>query len=47
MATEPKPFGFRPTIPKIQSKRETDSPEAQLEDQLKPVGPSPPPIRFR
>lgn len=43
----PKPFGFRPTIPKVGSRREGDSPEAQLAEQLKPVGPTPPPIRFR
>jgi hypothetical protein len=44
---EQKPFGFRPTIPKVQSRLEPDSPEAELADQMKPVGPTPPPIRFR
>jgi hypothetical protein len=44
---EKKPFGFRPTIPKVQSKLDPDSPEAELADQMKPVGPTPPPIRFR
>jgi hypothetical protein len=44
---EQKPFGFRPTIPKVQARLEPDSPEAELADQMKPVGPTPPPIRFR
>jgi hypothetical protein len=44
---EQKPFGFRPTIPKVQSKSAYESPEAELADQMKPVGPTPPPIRFR
>jgi hypothetical protein len=44
---EQKPFGFRPTIPKVQSRLEPDSPEAELAEQMKPVGPTPPPIRFR
>lgn len=44
---EQKPFGFRPTIPKVQPRLEPDSPEAELADQMKPVGPTPPPIRFR
>jgi hypothetical protein len=44
---EQKPFGFRPTIPKVQSKTDAESPEAQLAEQMKPVGPTPPPIRFR
>jgi hypothetical protein len=44
---EQKPFGFRPTIPKVQARHEPDSPEAELADQMKPVGPTPPPIRFR
>jgi hypothetical protein len=44
---EQKPFGFRPTIPKVQGRLEPDSPEAELADQMKPVGPTPPPIRFR
>jgi hypothetical protein len=44
---EQKPFGFRPTIPKVQSKADAESPEAQLAEQMKPVGPTPPPIRFR
>lgn len=42
-----KPFGFRPTIPKVHSKKDVDSPEAALAEQMKPVGPTPPPIRFR
>jgi hypothetical protein len=45
--TEQKPFGFRPTIPKVQGRLEPDSPEAELAEQMKPVGPTPPPIRFR
>jgi hypothetical protein len=44
---ERKPFGFRPTIPKVQSKKDAESPESQLAEQMKPVGPTPPPIRFR
>ena len=44
---EQKPFGFRPTIPKVQPRLEPDSPEAELAEQMKPVGPTPPPIRFR
>jgi hypothetical protein len=44
---EQKPFGFRPTIPKVPSKSAYESPEAELADQMKPVGPTPPPIRFR
>jgi hypothetical protein len=47
MLPEQKPFGFRPTIPKVQSRLEPDSPEAELAEQMKPVGPTPPPIRFR
>ncbi len=44
---EQKPFGFRPTIPKVQPRLDPDSPEAELAEQMKPVGPTPPPIRFR
>jgi hypothetical protein len=44
---EQKPFGFRPSIPKVQAKVDAESPEAQLAEQMKPVGPTPPPIRFR
>jgi hypothetical protein len=44
---EQKPFGFRPTIPKVQARLDPDSPEAELAEQMKPVGPTPPPIRFR
>ena len=47
LTPEKKPFGFRPTIPKVQSRLDPDSPEAELADQMKPVGPTPPPIRFR
>jgi hypothetical protein len=46
-APEQKPFGFRPTIPKVQPRLEPNSPEAELADLMKPVGPTPPPIRFR
>jgi hypothetical protein len=47
LPAEQRPFGFRPTIPKVQSRVEPNSPEAELADQMKPVGPTPPPIRFR
>lgn len=46
-APEQKPFGFRPTIPKVQPRIDPNSPEAELADLMKPVGPTPPPIRFR
>ena len=46
-APEHKPFGFRPTIPKVQPRLEPNSPEAELAEQMKPIGPTPPPIRFR
>lgn len=42
-----KPFGFRGTIPKVRSRAEALSPEEELAEQMKPVGPTPPPIRFQ
>lgn len=47
-APEPdfKPGGFRATIPKAASFNAQLSPEEELAEQMKPVGPTPPPIRF-
>jgi hypothetical protein len=47
LTPEQKPFGFRPTIPKVQPRVDPNSPEAELAEMMKPVGPTPPPIRFR
>jgi len=41
-----KPGGFRATIPKATPFNAQLSPEEELAEQLKPVGPTPPPIRF-
>jgi hypothetical protein len=41
-----KPGGFRATIPKAASFNAQLSPEEELAEQMKPVGPTPPPIRF-
>jgi len=38
--------GFRPTIPKAVPINVQLSPEEELAEQMKPVGPTPPPIRF-
>jgi hypothetical protein len=38
--------GFRPKIPKAISPNAHLSPEEELAEQMKPVGPTPPPIRF-
>lgn len=38
--------GFRPKIPKALSPNTLLSPEQELAEQMKPVGPTPPPIRF-
>lgn len=38
--------GFRPKIPKALSPNAPLSPEQELAEQMKPVGPTPPPIRF-
>ena len=38
--------GFRPTIPKAIPINVQLSPEEELAEQMKPVGPTPPPIRF-
>lgn len=41
-----KPGGFRATIPKAISFNAQLSPEEELAEQMKPIGPTPPPIRF-
>jgi len=48
-AMEPgfKPGGFRATIPKVTNSSAQLSPEEELAEQMKPVGPTPPPIRFQ
>ncbi len=38
--------GFRPKIPKVTSPGSVLSAEEELAEQLKPIGPTPPPIRF-
>jgi hypothetical protein len=48
-STEPdfKPGGFRATIPKAATFNAHLTPEEELAEQMKPVGPTPPPIRFQ
>jgi hypothetical protein len=38
--------GFRPTIPKANPPNAQLTPEQELLEQMKPIGPTPPPIRF-
>lgn len=44
---EVKPFGFRAKIPQVRKPGVPLSPEEELAEQMKPVGPTPPPIRFQ
>ncbi len=42
----PNGWNFHPPLPKVQYSRTQLTPEAELADQLKPLPPTPPPIRF-